>query len=240
MFDYLITGLSTAISVYATMKFSSYYRVREPGKAREKYMVVEKLSHHARNKVDDITRIVIVKSSVKNALGFMDIEASYKNNDQVIVKRYAFIHTFTHVWFAPGKVILKKEQTWTEKVESNYFKSYYISCKKNLMLPADLLSKSWMKKIRKVSKEFLTVQCTFRYPKTYTGPRYRERIIVFAKGVGIVYAKVIYSDGDMDVYILRDFKVRENALWFPILDVGNWWIYDIEYSKPPSSVNIQE
>ena len=237
--DYLIAGLSTAVPVYATIKYSSYYHVRGRGKAREKYMVVERIPHRTKRGIEDIARLVIVKSSVKNAMGFMDVEVNCENNDRILVKRYAFIHTFIHVWFAPGRIILKEEQNWIEKVESNYFKSFYISCEKKYMLPVDLISASWMRKIRRRVEEFITTKCTFKYPKTYTGPRYKERLIVFGRGVGIVYAKVTYSDGDEDVYVLRDFKVKRNSFWIPVFDVGNWWVYDISYSKPPSSVNIQ-
>jgi len=127
----LISVSSVVLTVYSTIvtiRYSSKYHVKKNGKAKEKYLVTEKISHGTKEGFIDSSRIVLCKSSLNNAMGFMDVSLT-KNAESVIVDRYSFIHSFIHNIYAPGKIILENKKQWTEKAPSNLFMDYTISSK---------------------------------------------------------------------------------------------------------------
>ena len=101
----------------------TYFTNYESDKAKEKYLVTEKISHGTKEGFIDSSRIVLCKSSLNNAMGFMDVSLT-KNAESVIVDRYSFIHSFIHNIYAPGKIILENKKRWTEKAPSNLFMDY--------------------------------------------------------------------------------------------------------------------
>ena len=229
--------METIISIILTIisiKYSSKYHIKKIGKAKKKFMVIEKIAHGTKDGYIDSARIALVKSSVDNALGFMDVSLTTHIED-IKVDRYAFIHSFIHNIFAPGKIILSHKNSWKENAPSNSFENYQIISKKLDTIPIDLIDH----KIRKNVKECRAIKSTFIYPDTYTGPRYKDRLIIIARNIGIVYSETNYINKDKDVYILVNYKIRNTEnYWFPVNNIGNVWEYEIKYDYGANQLNI--
>lgn len=202
-------------------------------KGREKYTVLEKLNIGVKDGYIAYSRIILEKSSFENAIGFMDIIVKEDPKD-ISVNCYAFIHSCTHDLFAPGKILLYPEDTKNENAPSNKFEYSIISKKiSNFKLPEEL-----PKKIKNKAIDLQVVESSFDYPSTYSGPRYKKRLVVFAKGIGIIFCKVEY-DHLVDNFILRKYKVNNGEnFWFPVNETKNWWEYEISYEYGPNDLNI--
>ena len=223
-----------AIGIYFTIKYSSVYHIREKGKAKERYKIIEYVEFREKNETLDLYRMVLDKSSFKNAIGFADFTIQ---NGEIKAKHYAFVNSCIHNIIAPGKILIKKDATsWIENAPSNKFVSYKIRTKVIENLSPDLIPKRY----DKYASKCLCIESGFGYPKTYTGPRYEKRAITLCRGIGIVRSETIYRSGQRDLYVLRKFNVRKKSeSWFP-LSIGNYWVYDIEYSIGPNKININE
>lgn len=168
-------------------------------------------------------------------MGFMDI-AFTNNSEDIIIDRYAFIHSCIHNIISPGKEILKSKPSWSETVKSNEF-TYKIRNTRTDKVPINLIPT----KFRNMVSTCVLIKSEFDYHDVYTGPRHRKRLIIMAKGIGIVYSKAEYANGDTDCYTLNNYKTKEgNDYWLPFNKVGNWWEYDIIYEHGPNKVNISE
>jgi len=178
----IISVLLTILGIFFTIRYSTKYHVRGDKRYREKYKVLEKIALGTKTGFIDSARIILEKSSIDKAMGFMDVSLT-THPEEIYVDRYALIHSCTHVLFAPGKVILKKEKEWNEKAPSNNFEDYVIRSKKLDSIPVDLIPE----KIKKWVSECRVVESLFEYPSSYTGPRYKKRLIILAKGIGIVF-----------------------------------------------------
>lgn len=232
----VLSILLTIVSILFTISYSSKYHVREKNKGREKYVVLEKIEHRVKEGCIDSARIVLEKSSFDKAMGFMDISLT-THPEEILVDRYAFIHSCIHNLFAPGKIILKKEDVWEENAPSNQFNKYFIKSAKLDRIPLNLISKNVSDQI----SECRAVESNFEYPPTYTGPRYKKRLLILAKGIGLVYSETEYINGNKDRYILKKYKVREGmAYWLPVNKIGNFWVYDIIYECGPNKLNMCE
>jgi hypothetical protein len=204
-------------------------------KSREKYRVIEKIELRQKSgKCSDSARLILEESSIHNALGFMDISIS-DNPENISFERYAFINSFIHNLIAPGKILLKKNASWKEKASSNEFISFYINSKKLTSYPIEKIPVEY----RNNDYEYCVIESTLDYPKTYTGPRYSKRLLIFVKGLGIVFGKTEYKNNDIDIYRLRDYKIQEEGkeFWFPI-QVGNYWVYEIDYEHGTNKLNM--
>lgn len=232
----VLSILLTTISILFTIRYSSKYHIREKNRGREKYVVLEKIEHRVKGGCIDSARVALEKSSFDKAMGFMDISLT-THPEEIIVDRYAFIHTCTHDLFAPGKIVLKQEASWEENAPSNQFNQYFIKSTKLNHVPLNLVQKN----IRDQISECRAVESELEYPPAYTGPRYKKRLLILAKGIGIVYSETEYINGNKDQYILRKYKVREGGnYWFPVNKIGNYWVYDIVYEYGPNKLNICE
>lgn len=233
------TVVSASISIVLTfvgIKYSSRFHIKKEGKAKEKYTVVEKISHGTKVGYIDSARVVLTKSSRDNAMGFMDVSLT-AHPENIIIDRYAFTHSFIHNMFAPGKIILNEKEEWEESTPSNLFENYLTFSKKLNSIPINLINS----KIRKKINECRAVESTFKYPKTYTGPRYVKRLLLIAKGIGVVYSETEYVNGDVDVYSLSKYKVNNaRDYWLPVNKIGNYWEYDISYEYGTNKINLCE
>lgn len=235
----ITTIISILVSIILTLlgiKYSSRFHIKKEGKAKEKYVVIEKISHGTKAGFIDSARVALTKSSLDNAMGFMDVSLT-KHPENIVVDRYAFTHSFIHNMFAPGKIILNEKQSWNEITPSNLFNDYVTSSKKLDSIPINLITD----KIRKRVNECRAVESTFEYPATYTGPRYKKRLLIIAKGIGVVYSKTDYVNGDKDIYLLSKYKVTDaGEYWFPVNKTGNYWEYEISYEHGANLINMCE
>jgi len=199
----ILSILLTILGISYTIRYSSKYHIKADKQYREKYLVSEKISHGTKTGFIDSARIVLVKSSIDKAMGFMDVSLT-THPEEIYVDRYAFIHSCIHTVFAPGKTLLKKGNEWIEKAPSNKFEDYKIVSKKLDSIPLDQVSN----KVKPKISECRAVLSSFEYPATYTGPRYKERLTILAKGIGIVFCKTEYVNGDIDIYKLQKGSIR--------------------------------
>lgn len=232
----VLSILLAIVGILFTIKYSSKYHITEKNKGREKYVVLEKIEHREKEGCIDSARIVLEKSSFDKAMGFMDISLT-THPEEILIDRYAFIHTCTHNLFAPGKIILKQEVDWEENAPSNQFNQYFIKSTKLDRVSLNSIPKD----IRDTISECRTVESKFQYPSTYTGPRYKKRLLILAKGIGIIFSETEYINGNKDRYILRKCRIREGKhYWFPVNKIGNYWVYDIVYEYGPNKLNMCE
>lgn len=219
----VITALLTIVGILFTMRYSSKYHVRGNGKHREKYQVIKKVSHGTKSGFIDSMRIILTKSSVNTSIGFMDV--SIKNNpEEICVDRYAFLDSYTHILFSPGKIISRNAMTWSENVLSNGY-DVTIKSKRLDSVPFELIPK----KIKNKISDCRAIQSDFEFDSNYTGYRYKSRLIILAKGIGIVFCRVEYQDNNVDIYRIRKYKVLNGkTYWLPVFKEGNYWIYDID------------
>ncbi|MCI5218879.1 MAG: hypothetical protein D3914_06755 [Candidatus Electrothrix sp. LOE2] len=235
----LSTSISIVVSVIMTIlsiRYSSRFHIKKKGKAKEKYVVVEKVALGTNERVIDSARIVLTKSSMDNAMGFMDISLT-EHPENIVVDRYAFTHSYIHNIFAPGKIILNHKKSWQENTPSNRFNDYVTISKKLDSIPVNLINK----KIRGKITECRAVVSTFSYPPAYKGPRYKKRLLLIAKGIGIVHSETEYLNGDKDVYELARYKISDGKdYWLPVNKVGNYWEYEISYEYGPNIINLCE
>lgn len=232
----ILSILLTILGISVSIRYSSKYHIKESKQYREKYLVSEKISHGTKTGFIDSARIVLAKSSIDNALGFMDVSLT-THPEEIYVDRYAFIHSCIHTIFAPGKIILRNQQEWIEKAPSNEFSNYIIKSKRLDSIPLDQIPR----KVRKFISECRAIESSFEYPATYTGPRYKNRLIIVAKGIGIVFCKTEYVNKDIDAYRLIKFKITGGSnYWLPVNNMGNFWIYDISCQFGPNKLNICE
>ncbi len=232
----ILSILLTTLGISISIRYSSKYHIKGPRKYREKYLISEKISHGTKSGVLDSARIILAKSSIDKAMGFMDVSLT-SHPEEIQIDRYAFIHTCTHILFAPGKTILKNEKEWEEKTPSNQFEDYIIKSRKLDTVQIDLIPI----KIQRYLSECRSVESSFEYPSIYTGPRYKQRLLILAKNIGIVYCRVVYMNGDVDEYCLKEWKVPDNTgYWLPVNKRGNYWVYDIFCQHGPNKLNICE
>ncbi len=219
------------IGVWATKVFGSNYLPRKKGKAIEKYMVTDIYPFHVKNNVYDLAQLQLVKSSIKNGCGFAGIHV---DRDKIVFHHYGFANNCLHAIIAPGDVLLDQDARKL-KSQSNEFKSIDIAHNPT-QLPKELLPKQYRNK----AIDSLLVTMEFSFPKTYTGPMYASKSLLFAKGIGLVKAVTTYRDGQKDEFTLKHHKVKEASdAWWPVHTIGNYWVYDIKYAYGPNKVNIK-
>lgn len=232
----IISILFTVLLTIIGIRYSSRFHIKKKGMAKEKYVVIEKSSLGTKEGYIDSARIALTKSSLKNAMGFMDVSLT-EHPENIVLDRYAFTHSFVHNMFAPGKIILNSKKTWKENTPSNLFDDYVTSSKKLDSIPINLINSN----IRNKINECRAVESTFSFPSTYTGPRYKSRLLLIAKGIGIVYSETNYINGDKDIYSLIKYKVSgSEEYWLPVNKVGNFWEYEIQYDHGANKLNMCE
>lgn len=222
--------MALIVGVIATKVFGSNYLPQKKGRAIEKYLVTDIYPFHVKNDVHDLVQLQLVKSSIKNDCGFAGIHVA---KDRIEFHHYGFANNCLHAVIAPCDVILD-ESAQTLKSQSNRFSG--ISIKHN---PSQLPKEFIPKKYRKRAIDSLLVQMEFSFPKTYTGPMYETKSLLFVKGVGLVKAVTTYRDGQKDEFTLKKYKVKEvSDAWWPFA-IGNYWVYEIIYAYGPNKVNIK-
>lgn len=223
-----------AIGLYYTIKYSPVYHIRKKGKAKERYKITDYIQFRQKRGTVDLYRMVLDKSSIKNAAGFADFTTQ---DGEIRANHYAFANSCIHNIIAPGKILMKEEVTsWIENAPSNKFISYKIRSRAIENPLSDLIPRRY----NKYSSKCRCVESEFDYPKTYTGPRPKKRLITFCRGIGILRSETIYKGEQRDLYVLRKFGIeKKSESWFP-LDIGNYWVYDIEYSIGPNRICINE
>lgn len=230
-----MTILLTILGIHYTILYSSKYRIKRVGHHRERYQVIEKISHQTKAGFIDSMRIILNKSSVDNAMGFMDLSIT-NNSENIYVDRYAFLNAYTHILFSPGKYILHKNMEWTENPLSKGFE-IIIKSKRLDYIPNNLIPD----KIKNKVSDCMAVESFFEWPSNYTGYRYKKRVIILAKGIGIVFCQIQYSNDDKDTYRLEKFRVsNSNDCWFPFNKEGNYWVYEIASQSNPTQHIICE
>lgn len=232
----VITLIAAIVGTIITIRHSSSYHIKAAGRGREKWMVLEKVTLAAQSRHIDSARLVLQKSSFKNAQGFIDISLT-QDDATILVDRYATIHSCIHSLFAPGKIISKSNSSWQEITQSNEF-AYSINAKTLESVPIELINATLQPHI----KNYKAIDFQFSFPETYTGPRYKKRTLILAKGVGIVAGRTEYVNGKVDSYQLISYLVAAGAenLWLPVKKIGNWWVYDITFEYGPNETNICE
>ncbi len=204
--------------------------------AREKYAITDIMTYHVKGKSIPLVRLQLIKSSVKNACGFADL---YKDDNKIVFRHYAFANNCFHNVCAPGTILFDGSIS-TATTESNEFDGITISYTYSLGSP-DLLPK----RFRKKSSASLSVRINYMFPPDYVGPPYKTKEFIFAKGIGLVSAVIVYNTDQTNVFELRRFKLQNHSSsWLPVESVGNWWEYDIEYfsgsANGPTKFNICE
>ncbi len=214
----------------ATSK-GKHFVAKEKGHAIEKYMVTDIYRFNVKNDVYDLAQLQLVESSIRNGCGFAGIHV---DKEKIIFHHYGFANNCLHAVIAPGDVLLDCDAK-TLKTQSNEFKSISIDHNPK-QLPKEFLPE----KYRKTAIESLLVSMEFEFPKTYTGPMYQSKSLLFAKGIGLVKAVTTYRDGQTDEFTLNKHRVSEASdAWWPVHTLGNYWEYDISYAKGPNKVNIK-
>jgi hypothetical protein len=232
----VITFIAAVIGTVMSIRYSSSYHIKSIGYGREKWLVLEKVALGTPEKFVDSARLVLEKSSFKNAQGYLDISLT-QDNGTVVIDRYSTIHSCIHALLAPGKILVQDHEHWTEKTESNQF-TYSITANTLNIIPIELINK----KLRSGLGHCKAIKFEFSFPENYTGPRYKTRILVLAKGIGIVACQTEYVNHSIDSYQLTSYKLHKvsELQWLPIKSVGNWWVYDIRYEVGPNTTNISE
>ena len=66
-----------------------------------------------------------------------------------------------------------------------------------------------------------------------------KHIAIFAKNIGIIYARTDYIDKDFEESKIKKWKViNGSSYYYPYNTRGNYWIYDIAATKPPDQISI--
>jgi len=232
----VVTVGAAVLGTIITIRYTSVYHIKEKGRGREKWLVLEKVTLAAQSRHVDSARLVLQKSSFTHAQGFIDVSL-IQDDSTILVDRYATIHSCIHTVFAPGKIIAKTESSWQEQTHSNEF-AYSIEAKTLSTVPMELVDE----KLRSQLTECKAIEFTFSFPPTYTGPRYKKRTLVLGVGIGIVASRTEYINCDVDSYRLVSYKVKPGGerLWLPVKTPGNWWVYDITFDHGPNETNICE
>jgi len=132
-------------------------------------MIIEKNTLRGKHVCKESARLVLEKSSIENAMGFVDVSIS-DDQDSVILDRYALIHSCLHSVIAPGKIMLKDAASWKENAPSNGFASYSLSSKRINEIPVSKIPA----KVVKSGANLKAIETSFSYPESYTGPRYKK------------------------------------------------------------------
>ena len=147
--------------------YSQKFLTKKSGPHKERYQVIEKVSHETKNGFIDSMRIILNKSSIDNAFGFMDLSIT-NNSENIYVDRYAFLNSYAHVLFSPGKYILHKNNEWSESsVLSNGFE-IEITSKKLDSIPINLIPN----KLKNRISDCIAIESLFSFPSNYSGYRY--------------------------------------------------------------------
>lgn len=234
-FIYFILGslFSLLIAIYIG---SSYVLFSKKLRAREKYAITDIMTYNVKGNSIPLARLQLIKSSVKNACGFADI---YKDNSEIVFRHYAFANNCFHNICAPGNILFD-DSISSLITESNEFDgivmTYTYSPGSSDLLP---------RHFRKKSSASLSVKINCTFPPEYVGPTYKTKEYIFAKGIGLVSAVIVYNTDQTNTFELREFNLQSHSSsWLPIESVGNWWVYDVEYfsgsANGPTKFNICE
>jgi hypothetical protein len=229
--DRVIAILALLIGILATKYYGSNYLPRRKGLATEKYMVTDIFPFRVKGNVYNLAQLQLVKSSIKNACGFAGLHVEPQ---RIVFHHYGFANNCLHAVIAPGH-ILYEEGTRNQQTSSNEFSSITVAHN-----PTSVPKEFIPKKYRKYAIEAMLVTLDYSFPKTYTGPLYKSKSLLFAKGIGLIKAVTTYQDGQRDEFTLKTHKVLEASdAWWPIQQIGNFWVYDIVYAHGPNKVNIK-
>ena len=151
------------------------------------------------------------------------------------VHRYSFNNSFSHLLFAPGKSLVPSIEEETVNSNGYQFKIDY-EVQTNVNLIPSLVDHILFDK-----HNLVQVESMFSYSPDYTGPKYKKRILIFARGIGIIYCKVIYSDERWDTVFLDSFNINKNTDdLFPVTEIDNKWLYIIHHQTPYNITNMSE
>ena len=230
--DRVVALVVFVAGVVATKMYGSNYLPRRRGFAIEKYMVTDIIPFRTKSGTHNLSQIQLVKSSIKNSCGFA---GAYIDDTKIVFHHYGFANNCLHAIIAPGYT-LYDESHQRQRTQSNEYKSIDIK-----HVPSSIPLEMLPKKYKSMSTEAMMVRIMYDFPKTYTGPLYREKSIIFMRGIGIVKAVTTYSDGTKDEFTLKRHKVKEvSNLWWPLQTIGNYWLYDIQYAHGPNKINIKQ
>ena len=226
----ILAVIGTFMGIIATIIYGSNYLPRRHGSAVEKYMVTDIFPFRIKNNTHNLAQLQLVKSSIKNACGFAGIHIE---PERIVFHHYGFTNNCFHAVIAPDHILYEDEISY-QKSASNEFTSISITHNPT-SIPKELIPK----KYRKKTIESMLITLSYKFPKKYTGPSYKSKSLLFAKGVGLIKAVTTYDDGQKDEFTLKKHRISEaNNAWWPIQSIGNYWIYDIRYSHGPNKVNI--
>jgi len=221
----ILSVLLTALGISISYRLSRTYIIPRLTREKERYRVVQKLEHREKDKNRPAARIILEKSSIPHAQGFMDIVLDAET-DELRLDRYAFANTCNHNVIAPGKMLLPKAQCHVEKIESNAFSDYYIVIER---IQPKLLEEIQGRR-QLPEAERCAVEMQFDYPESYTGPHPTCRHLEFMKGIGLIYSETRYPTGYVRYRLYKWHVHGDSTSWWPVGDTGNYWVYEIEHN----------
>lgn len=207
---------------------------RKGGINHETYQVIDIFEHATKEFKECSARIVLTRSSLSNAGGHMDIDLDCAS--ELKVRRYSFTNSFSHLLFAPGKLICPKISSEFSIMSNNF--ECTLRMKAQRVESLDDVAELDM---GYSERQFTYVETVFDFESGYTGPRYLKRQNYFQKGVGLVLCKVTYEDNDQDIMKLVDRGISEGkGELLPAKAIGNFWTYEIRHDRSPNVTNFCE
>lgn len=202
--------------------------------SHETYQVTDIIKMNLKNRLQQSGRVSLVKSSVANSSGYMDVSHDQKSN--LYVDRYSFSNSFSHLFFSPGKIIIPIKDMESRVISNDYPIDMEYVISDNVELPNDANEIIKDENIEKV--QMLNV---FKYDLNYSGPDFKYRKVIIGKGIGILYCEILYGSGKEDRVILTKFDIKiENNDLFPVQTLGNFWEYKILHQNPYNITNFCE
>ncbi len=222
---YLLNGISNFLINLGLNHIVSRHYIFGKHRERETYKLVEK-DHYYSN-------IILERSSIKNSVGFLNIDNN-SSPSEVLLRKFAFANTYSNALFFIGKKMLLNRDFWIENIISNGNQIKIVN-EKDMHFPEEIKERL-NKKILKNTKSICVVKSTIE-----NSPIYTSKITVYAKGIGIIYSKLVYRNKDIDEYILNGFKVTKGEdYWIPYNHIGNSWTYDINCMSKINPINMRQ
>jgi len=220
--SFLFVVFTDTKNIWLRNILNRYLLFNKKGRALESFRLVHKDSNHS--------KIILNKSSVKNAIGFIRF-SNTSNIEEVIIERFAFTNTFTNGLFFIGHNLLRNTTVWNNQIQQNPSIFQYTTAE----ISPDSYRGRIYKKVLKVNPQLKAIRLDLS-----THPNYHSQTIVFARGIGIVYSKLDFKNRDYIEYKLKKWKITDGSrFWLPVNRVDNYWRYEILTTSSPNSLSIR-
>lgn len=220
--SFLFVVFTDTKNIWLRNILNRYLLFNKKGRALESFRLVHKDSNHS--------KIILNKSSVKNAIGFIRF-SNTSDIEEVIIERFAFTNTFTNGLFFIGHNLLKNTTEWNNQIQQNSSRFQY----NTVGISPDSYRGRICKKVLKVNPELKVIRLDLS-----THLNYHSQTIVFARGIGIVYSKLDFKNRDFIEYKLKKWKITDGSgFWLPVNRVDNYWRYEIITTSSPNSLSIR-